>query len=189
MKNNIKNLSSFGFSNYQLDTKGRLFKTAPKFKEIKKDSLNRFYLIDDCGKEIRITQKKLYKQVFGMEFCIDEIENLSGEEWKPIENTDNKYFISNYGRVKSYCGYNAIVLKPYLQQRGYLEVKINDKNFKIHQLVANAFCENRYKGTETKTEIHHKNRNKQDNRHHNLIILSVEEHHKEHSKKESIDNE
>lgn len=50
-----------------------------------------------------------------MEFCIDEIENLSGEEWKPIENTDNKYFISNYGRVKSYCGYNAIVLKPYLQ--------------------------------------------------------------------------
>ena len=67
-----------------------------------------------------------------MEFCIDEIENLSGEEWKPIENTDNKYFISNYGRVKCYCGYNAIVLKPYLQYRGYLEVKINDKNFKIH---------------------------------------------------------
>ena len=40
------------------------------------------------------TLKKLYKQVFGMEFCIDEIENLSGEEWKPIENTENKYFIA-----------------------------------------------------------------------------------------------
>ena len=189
MENNIKNLSSYGFSNYQLDTKGRLFKTATTTKEIKKDSLNRFYLVSDCGKETRTTLKKLYKQVFGIEFCIDEIENLSGEEWKPIENTENKYFISNYGRVKSYCGYIAIVLKPYLQQSGYLEVKINDKNLKIHQLVANHFCENRYKGTETKTEIHHKNKNRQDNHFQNLIILSVAEHHKEHSKKESIDNE
>ena len=189
MKNNIKNLSSFGFSNYQLDTKGRLFKTAPKFKEIKKDSLNRFYLIDDCGKEIRTTQKKLYKQVFGMEFCIDEIENLSGEEWKPIENTDNKYFISNYGRVKSYCGYNAIVLKCYLQKSGYLEVKINSKNFKIHQLVAFSFCEYRYIGTETKTEVHHINRKRTDNRAENLLILSIKEHHETHNRKETKDNE
>lgn len=67
------------------------------------------------GNYKRITLKKLYRKVYNKEFCIDEIENLSGEEWKPIENTDNKYFISNYGRVKSYCGYNAIVLKPYLQ--------------------------------------------------------------------------
>ena len=38
MENNIKNLSSFGFSNYQLDTKGRLFKTATTIKEIKKET-------------------------------------------------------------------------------------------------------------------------------------------------------
>ena len=187
--NNKTNLSAFGFSaKYYIDSKGQIY-NAEKNIFLSADNLHRFYLQSAKGNYKRITLKKLYRKVYNKEFCIDEIENLSGEEWKPIENTDNKYFISNYGRVKSYCGYNAIVLKPYLQQRGYLEVKINDKNFKIHQLVANAFCENRYKGTETKTEIHHKNRNKQDNRSHNLIILSVEEHHKEHSKKESIDNE
>lgn len=189
MENNIKNLSSFGFSNYQLDKSGRLYKPAPTIKEIKRDSLNRFYLIDDCGNEKRITLKKLYKQVFDKEFCIDEIENLSGEEWKEIENTKGKYFVSNYGRIKSFCGYNAIILKPYTNEKGYLIVKINSKNIKIHQVVAFAFCENKYKGTETKIEIHHKNTNRQDNKADNLLIVSVKEHHKIHSEKETADNE
>lgn len=189
MENNIiKELSSFGFSNYYLDTQGRLFKTA-SYIEMKRDTLNRFYLIDNTGKQRRITIKKLYKMVFQKEFCFDNIENLNNEEWKPIDNTQGKYYVSNYGRIKSYCGYSAILLKPYLQNQGYLEVKINNKNIKIHQLVAKAFCDNRYKETKIKTEIHHKNRNKQDNRAENLQILSIAEHHKEHNKKESIDNE
>jgi hypothetical protein len=50
----------------------------------------------------------------------------------PIENTKEKYFVSNYGRVKSKCGIAAKILKPYLQKSGYLEVKIQGKNNKIH---------------------------------------------------------
>lgn len=189
MEKNIINLSSFGFDNYQLDKSGRLYKTAPAITEIKKDNSNRFNLTDNSGRTKRITLKKLYKQVFETEFSIDQIENLKGEEWKPIEDTKGKYFVSNCGRIKSYCGYHAIILQPFKQQNGYLEVKINEKNYKIHQLVANQFCENRYKGTKTKTEVHHKNRNRQDNRADNLLIVSIEEHHKIHNKKECIDNE
>ena len=189
MENNIINLSSFGFDNYYLTESGKLFKTAPTEKEIKADKLNRFYLIDNCGNEKRITKRKLYNQVFNKQLCIDLIESLQGEEWKEIENTQGKYFVSNLGRVKSYCGDKAKILKPYKQQSGYVEVKIKNKNVKVHKLVAFVFCENRYINTDIKTEIHHKNRNRSDNRADNLIILSIAEHHKEHSKKEGFDNE
>ena len=186
MNNTTVNLSSFGFNNYYLTTEGTLYKG---IKEVKRDSLNRLHLTDTKGKTKRITLKSLYKQVFEKEFCIDIIENLEGEKWKTIPNTKEKYFVSNYGRIKSYCNYNAIILKPYLQQSGYLEVKIAGKNQKIHQIVAFAFCENKYRATKTKTEIHHKNKIRTDNRAANLEILSVEEHHKKHSKKEKFDNE
>ncbi|MBO5106549.1 MAG: hypothetical protein J6C29_06595 [Clostridia bacterium] len=64
MENNIINLSSIGFDNYYLTESGRLYKAAPTEKEIKADKLNRFYLIDNCGNEKRITKRKLYNQVF-----------------------------------------------------------------------------------------------------------------------------
>ena len=64
MENNIKQLSFLGFNNYYLTESGRLFKIKPKEKEIIEDKLNRFYLIDNQGKEKRITKRKLYNQVF-----------------------------------------------------------------------------------------------------------------------------
>jgi hypothetical protein len=89
-------------------------------------------LIDTTGSKRRISLKVLYRFVFKKEFCYDKIADLFCEKWQPIENTSGKYFISNYGRVKSYCGYNAKLLQPYKQSNGYLEVKINKKNYKIH---------------------------------------------------------
>ena len=60
--NNItcKNLSAIGYSNYILTADGRLYKPSSA-KEIKKDNINRFYIIDDCGKGKKIPLKKLYK--------------------------------------------------------------------------------------------------------------------------------
>ena len=176
-------LSHIGFSNYSITESGRLYKTAPALQEIKVDNQNRFYLINDCGKWQRITQKTLFRKALDKEFCIDTIENKPLEEWKEIPNTKGKYFISNCGRVKSYCGYQAIVLNTYQKQNGYLIVKINGRNISIHRLVAFAFCENKYIGQ--KTEIHHKDFDRINNAANNLEILSIEEHHKRHAEQKS----
>ena len=186
---NKTNLSAFGFSaKYYIDSKGQIY-NAEKNIFLSADNLHRFYLQSAKGNYKRITLKKLYRKVYNKEFCIDTIEDLSGEIWKPIDNTNGKYFVSNCGRIKSYCGYSAIILKTYANEKNYLYVKINYKNYKIHQLVAFSFCENRYKGTETKTEVHHINRKRTDNRAENLLILSIKEHHETHNRKETKDNE
>ena len=186
--NNItcKNLSAIGYSNYILTADGRLYKPSSA-KEIKKDNINRFYIIDDCGKGKKIPLKKLYKQAFNIEYCNDNIIDLPHEEWRQIENTDGKYFVSNCGRVKSLCGYNAILLQPNKKDNGYLIVKIKGKNIPIHRLTAFAFCENKYKGQTV--EIHHKDFCRSNNKHTNLEILTPTEHRKRHNKKENADNE
>ena len=110
MINNTINLSAIGYSKYNLSIDGRLYKTAPAPKEIKKDNINRFYIIADDGAAKKITLKEIYKQAFNKEFSIDNTTALPNEEWKPIEDTDGKYYISNCGRVKSLCGYAAKIL-------------------------------------------------------------------------------
>lgn len=113
MENTAHSLSTIGFSNYALTVEGRIYKTVPASAEIKKDRLNRFYMLADNGKWKRPTLKDLYRKVYNKEFCIDNIISLPKEEWKEIDGTSGKYFISNYGRVKSLCGYDAIILKPF----------------------------------------------------------------------------
>ena len=183
MLNNItKSLSCIGCSNYELTIDGKLYKNFPSRILVKKDEMNRYFIIDDCGKSVRYTQKYLYRKLFNTEFCIDNTITLQGEEWKQIENTNGRYYISNCGRVKSLCGYTAKILQPYKNTNGYLTVKIQDKNKMIHQLVALYFCENKFE--DQKIQIHHIDTNRQNNYYKNLQILSIAEHKKIHSKKE-----
>jgi hypothetical protein len=80
------------------------------------------------------------------EYCIDNTTDLNGEEWRQIQGTSGKYFVSNYGRVKSLCKYSAIILKQYQKSNGYYVVRINGKNTMVHRLVALAFGYNEYTG-------------------------------------------
>ena len=123
---------------------------------------------------------------FNKEFCVDNIESFQGEIWREIPNTDGKYFVSNCGRVKSYCGYNAIILKADETKKGYLVVKINDKNIRVHRLVAFAFCNHNQIKDSNLIQIHHIDKDKKNNNANNLVILSVYEHRQIHSKKESV---
>ena len=182
-KNNIT-LSNINLSQYHITKSGQVYHTATA-TEIQQGSRHRFWLTDDSGKKRKITQKVLYKAAYNKEYCVDNIQDYPKEEWKEIQNTDGKYFVSNCGRVKSLCGYHAIILQPYLQQSGYYIVKINGINAKIHRLVAFAFCENEYKEC-GKVEIHHKDGNRTNNHASNLCILSVAEHKKIHGKKEDV---
>ena len=59
---------------------------------------------------------------------------------KWIEGYEGYYKITDQAEVISYCQYeNGKVLKPCLNNRGYLVVRLKGKAFGLHQLVANAF--------------------------------------------------
>lgn len=182
MKDNITlhELSAIGFNNYSLSSNGILYYNIPSPKEIKKDKRNRFSIINNNGLKVRITLKTLYRLSFNKEFCFDSIKNIDNEQWKEILNTKGRYFISSYGRVKSLCGYSAIILKPSIKENGYLQVKINGKNRTIHKLVADAFCDNNF--IDLKVQVHHKDTIRINNNFENLEILPIKEHCKRHAK-------
>jgi hypothetical protein len=68
---------------------------------------------------------------------------METEIWKYIDNTNNKYQISNYGNVKSFVHKNPKILKCSVGNNGYLttSIKFNGvyKTVSIHKLVAIAF--------------------------------------------------
>lgn len=79
------------------------------------------------------------------------------EIWRPVHNYEDRYLVSNMGRVKSlwrkHGGRNGVsiirtehIMNPFDNGNGYKVVPLGDKaqrkNHYVHRLVAAAFCEN-----------------------------------------------
>lgn len=143
-----------------------------------------FYLQDINNQKRKVSKKTLYKLVYNKNFCIDTIENLPSEHWKPISNTNEMYYVSDKGRIKSLYGYEAIILKPTVKENKYnrVDIVINGEmtHKYIHNLVANEFLE---KPQEVFVQVHHKDFNSKNNQKENLCYLSAEEHRKIHKAK------
>ena len=107
------------------------------------------------------------------------------EEWRPIEGTDNNYYVSNLGRVKSVdrvvhypdgktrC-FPGKLLTPVEMPNGYLRVHIRkpiNKNKSVHRLVAQTFVKNDSGGN----CVNHIDGNKVNNRWDNLEWCSTKE--------------
>ena len=96
---------------------------------------------------------------------------MEEEIWKDIQGYEGLYQISNMGNVKSLnylrTGKESI-LKPQKTGKEYLYVYLykdgKSKGYRIHRLVATAFCEN----PEGYTEVNHINEDKADCRAENL---------------------
>lgn len=95
------------------------------------------------------------------------------------------YEINSNGVVYSYLkhsiGNGMIIqdkpfkkLKPYKTNKGYLQVSLRDKNFRIHRLVAMAFIPN----PENKPQVNHIDGNKENNNIENLEWCTNSENHK-----------
>lgn len=98
----------------------------------------------------------------------------SHEEWREIAESNNKYSVSNQGRVRN--NITGIVLKPSQLRKGYEKVKLHingsrEWTIAVHRLVAKNFIPN----PENKPEVNHKNGIHNDNRVENLEWVTGEE--------------
>ena len=68
------------------------------------------------------------------------------EIWKDVKGYEGMYCVSNFGRVKSFKRKKAMILKPFYNMDGYLNVELRDsksrKTISVHRLVAIAFVPN-----------------------------------------------
>lgn len=155
-------------------------------KHYLKEKQRCFRLKTKDGKQKKISLKKLYQLVYNRNFCVDKIENLPDEEWKEIEETDGLYYISNKGRVKSYAGYTAIILKPSVKTKAqqYERVQIlihgEQQQVAVHRLVAFSFLDT--PKNIALYEVHHKDFDESNNDVNNLQWLTITEHRKLHAK-------
>lgn len=109
------------------------------------------------------------------------------EIWKDIIETNNKYSISNYGKVKKNKEYiirsnnrsqllKEKILTPVENAYGYLKVRFSLGNYKVinktvHSLVAKYFIEKK----DNSLQVNHKNGNKKDNHVDNLEWVTSKE--------------
>lgn len=75
-----------------------------------------------------------------------EGNDMASEVWKPIEEFNGEYMVSNLGRVKSLKWKKQYVLKPYKSEVGYMRVCLTSSGRQyyryVHRLVALAFIPN-----------------------------------------------
>lgn len=186
----MKQLNNGYASCYYLTREGQIYNSSTK-KYLKADSKHSFRLKTEAEKYKRVTLRELYKLVYNELYCEDTIENLENEEWKPIEDTNNIYWCSSKGRIKSKAGYKAILLKPTITAKGYCRVDIvyegQRQSKLVHRLVAAAFL---MPPKSIEEALHHKDYNKQNNAADNLQWLNAREHAKIHAaaRKEQKEN-
>lgn len=112
-----------------------------------------------------------------MEAQID-IPDAFIELWLPIPGHPN-YEVSSLGRVKSlarkhrvrnghYCMTKERILRPAINQNGYLHLSVDGKDCRVHRIVAATFIDN----SNNYRDVNHKNGDKTDNRVSNLEWVS-----------------
>lgn len=103
-----------------------------------------------------------------------EITIMEKETWKPVVGYEEKYEVSDLGRVKNSRG---SIKKSFSNGNGYLSVGLSiggvRKTKKVHKLVAMAFLGHTPSGF--KEVINHINHDRHDNRLLNLEIVTVRE--------------
>lgn len=163
-----------GYTRYFISAEGKVFNIKTG-RELKSDKYN-YTLTSAEGERARIPLKTLYKLVYNKVYCIDNIEDLEGEEWKEIEESQGIYYISNYGRVKTYTEYTAKLIKTYFNSN-YEKVKLVINNAVItsfiHRLVAEYWLE---PPKSKDMIIHHINGDSRNNRYTNLIWVTPLQH-------------
>lgn len=173
-----------GYAEYYYMTDAGLIYNSKTKHYIKPDKKHSFKLNMIDGTHKYICLKKLYKEIYNKNYCIDNITDIDNEKWKDIEIAKGYYMVSNMGRIKSLQGYKAIILNPYTNQGGYrrVDITISGKRqcYLVHKLVAAAWLP---LPKDINMQLHHKDFNLENNSASNLEWLSPAAHHKIHKER------
>jgi len=97
-----------------------------------------------------------------------DIEDLEGEEWAPIEGYGGDYWVSTFGRVKSFKRYKEGKILKQTKSKGYYQINFSKNNISkrknVHRLVAEVFLPN----LNNFPQVNHKDENKTNNHIDNL---------------------
>ena len=144
-----------------------------------------FNNINECSKNLKISVQSIYKYINGKNIenysiMYESIKDLDNEIWMDIiiENLKYKMKVSNYGRVKVFYKNSNRLLHGTSKVDSYIQLNLSMKNSKslniqLHRLVAMHFCENSDKIN--KTQVNHKDGNKQNNNCNNLEWVTQSE--------------
>lgn len=131
--------------------------------------------IDTCKSGISacLTDKNKYNVFNAFKWQYAAQPDLEGEIWRQIiiegVNTDG-YFVSNLARVRN--GRGTIYENHKLHSDNCVYIKIQDKKYTLHRLVANAFVENT---DSSKTVVSHIDFDRLNNKATNLFWVSAAE--------------
>lgn len=181
----MKRLNGSYKSCYYLTEDGRLYNEDTK-EYTAADKRNNFYIEEETGGKKKISLCKLYAAIYNKPYSIDNVDTLDNEEWREIDNTNGKYYVSSKGRIKSYARKQALLMRPALTNNGYLRVEIKQEDIRanklVHRLVAAAFLE---KPGNIEMQLHHKDFNKLNNAADNLEWLTPAQHRQKHLERQA----
>lgn len=115
----------------------------------------------------RTEKQDLDKSIFSTRGA--SIEELPGEEWKTLF-FDNGYEVSNLGRLRNKK--TKVIAKGTIKKNGYVDVSVNNQNYRLHRLVLQTWCPNE---DYEELTVDHINGNRSDNRLENLRWATREE--------------
>ena len=139
-----------------------------------KNQLKRGFLITrkGIGQKANFTVERVEKQdvdksIFSTRGA--SIEELKGEEWKTLF-FNNNYEVSNLGRLRNKK--TKVIAKGTIKKNGYVDVSIDNQNYRLHRLVLQTWCPNE---DYEELTVDHINGNRSDNRLENLRWATQEE--------------